>query len=109
MEIADPGVSARTLAYGVSGDHLDWVGVPVPQNGHGQPLGTGRRQHRVGMDADSRAGMDDKNPDGGWLQGELALARAPHPRTLQGSGERGRICRGLATAKVGSSVATATS
>ena len=70
-----------------------WAFVFQP-HGHEQPLGTGRRQHRVGVDADSRAGVDDEDPDGGRVEGELALTRAPHPRTLQGSGERRPIRTG---------------
>src|SRR5664279_5197659 len=69
MEIAGAGVSARTLAHRVPGNHLDWVGVGLPPDGHWEPLGTGRGQYRVGMDADSWAGMDDEDPDGGRVEG----------------------------------------
>src|SRR5271165_680925 len=89
MEISYAGVSARALADGVSGDHLGWVGDGLPQNGHGQPLGTGCRQPGVGMDADSGAGVDDQDPDGGRVEGGLALTWSPQPRTLQDSGELG--------------------
>ena len=49
---------------------ITWLGVGVglPQNGHEQPLGTGRRQSGFGVDADSRAGVDDQDPDGGRIK-----------------------------------------
>jgi hypothetical protein len=43
------------------------------------------------VDADSRAGVDDEDPDGSRLEGEFALTPAAQPRTLHGSGERGLL------------------
>ena len=66
--VARVGVAARALVNDFSGDHWGDVDSGISCDGRQQQVGPGGGEHRIGVDADSRARADDEAIDRGGIE-----------------------------------------
>src|SRR5437016_970292 len=75
VAVSGPGTPARALADFGSCSHGHRLGIRIQSHEPGKPVGSSRRQHRLGVDAGSWACVADKASDGGRLQGALTIGQ----------------------------------